>query len=139
MSAELCHEIELTAAFHDLDPMEIVWHGNYARYLELARCALLAKYDYDIPQMRDSGYAWPIVDMRMKFVRPVGYGQRLRIRAQIREWESRLRIDYLIHDAVTGEKIHQAHTIQVAVCLRTRQMQYVCPPVLWQRLGVSEA
>ncbi|MFP2910919.1 acyl-CoA thioesterase [Pyxidicoccus sp. 3LFB2] len=136
MKPDLSHEIELSPAFHDLDPMEVVWHGHYVKYLELARCALLAKFDYDYPQMRESGFAWPVVDMRLKYVQPSVFGQKLKVRAEITEWESRLRIDYLIRDAATGRKVNQAHTIQVAVSLATREMQFVCPPVLWQRLGV---
>lgn len=130
-------EIELSPAFHDLDPMEIVWHGNYVKYLELARCALLSKFDYDYPQMRDSGYAWPIVDMRLKYVKTTEFGQRIRIRAAIVEWENRLKIEYLICDAVTGQKINKAYTIQVAVDMTSREMQYLCPDVLWRKLGVA--
>lgn len=132
----MCHEIELAPAFHDLDPMDIVWHGNYVKYLEIARSALLTKYNYDYPQMRDSGYAWPIVDMRIKYVGMLSYGQRVKIRAEITEWENRLRIDYLISDALSGRRITRAHTIQVAVAIASREMQYVCPEVLWQKLGV---
>ncbi len=40
------HTIELAPAFHDLDPMEVVWHGHYVKYLEIARCALLEKWNY---------------------------------------------------------------------------------------------
>ncbi len=137
MNPDLSHEIELSPAFHDLDPMEIVWHGNYVKYLELARCALLSKFDYDYPQMRDSGFAWPIVDMRLKYVMPIVFGQKVRIRAEVTEWENRLRIDYLVRDAASGRKVNQAHTIQVAVSLETKELQYVCPPVLWERLGVK--
>jgi acyl-CoA thioester hydrolase len=137
MKPDLSHEIELAPAFHDLDPMDIVWHGNYVKYLELARCALLSKFDYDYPQMLESGFAWPVVDMRLKYVQPARLGQKLRIRAEITEWENRLRIDYLIRDAGTGRKVNQAHTLQVAVCLTTREMQFVCPRVLWERLGVT--
>lgn len=129
-------EIEVTPAFYDIDAMEIVYHGNYVRYLELARSALLARFDYDYPRMRDSGYAWPVVDMRLKYVRPALFGQRLGIRATITEWENRLRIDYVMRDAATGRKVHTAHTIQVAVDMQTREMCFVCPPVLWERLGV---
>jgi acyl-CoA thioester hydrolase len=134
---DLSHEIELSPAFHDLDPMDIVWHGNYVKYLEIARCALLQRFGYDVPQMRESGYAWPIVDMRLKYVRSIEYGQRVKVRAQIVEWENRLRIEYLISDALTGRKINTAWTIQVAVDMRTREMCFVCPPVLWAKLGVA--
>lgn len=126
--------IELSPAFHDLDPMGVVWHGHYLKYLELARCALLQEIDYDYPQMRESGYLWPIVDLRAKYLRPARYGQRLRVRAELAEWELRMRIDYLIRDADNGEKITRAHTIQVAVDAATGEMCYATPEALRRRL-----
>lgn len=134
---DLAVEIEVAPAFHDLDPMNIVWHGHYVKYLELARCALLAKFDYDYPAMHASGYVWPIVDLRLKYVRPAAYGQKLRVCARIVEWEYRLRMEYEIRDAASGNRLTKAHTVQVAVDAATREMRYVCPPVLWERLGVS--
>lgn len=134
---DLSCEIEVVPAFFDLDPMDIVWHGHYVKYLELARCALLERFDYSYPQMRESGYGWPVVDMRLKYVRTAGYAQKLLVRAEIVEWENRLRIEYLMRDAQTGARVNRASTIQVAVNMSTREMCYVCPPVLWQRLGVT--
>lgn len=137
MKPDLSHEIEVVPAFYDIDPMEIVWHGHYVKYLERARTALLARHDYDYPKMRDSGYGWPIVDMRLKYVKPARFGQRLTVRAEIVEWENRLRIEYLTTDAETGARLNKAYTIQVAVDLSNGEMQYLCPPILWQRLGVQ--
>jgi acyl-CoA thioester hydrolase len=137
MKPDLSHEVELAPAFYDIDPMEIVWHGHYVKYLEIARTALLAKFDYDYPRMRESGFAWPVVDLRLKYMRPASFGQRLKVRAEIVEWENRLRIDYLVRDVRTGAKLNRAHTIQVAVDMATREMRYVCPQVLWDRLGVA--
>ena len=134
---DLSCEIEVVPAFFDLDPMDVVWHGHYVKYLELARCALLERFNYGYPQMRESGYAWPVVDMRLKYVRTASFGQKLRVRAEIVEWENRLRIEYLMRDAQTGAKVNRASSIQVAVDMNTREMCYVCPPVLWQRLGVA--
>lgn len=132
----LAHEIEHVPAFHDLDPMAVVWHGNYVKYLELARCALLQRFDYDYAQMKESGWLWPVVDLRVKYVKPVRSGQRLRIRAQIVEWENRLKIEYRVFDAVDGTLITRAHTIQVAVDAATFEMQFASPPVLFARLGI---
>ena len=129
-------EIELSPAFHDLDPMEVVWHGHYLKYLELARCALLQTFDYDYPQMRASGYLWPIVDLRTKYLRSARFGQRLRVRAELTEWEVRMRIDYLISDADSGEAITRAHTIQVAVEMATGEMCFATPEVFRKRLGL---
>ena len=132
----LVAEIELSPAFHDLDPMDVVWHGNTLKYLELARCALLQSFDYDYPQMRESGYVWPIVDLRCKYVRSARYGQRLRVRAELTEWEMRMRIDYVIRDADTDEVVTRAHTLQVAVEIASGEMSYATPEVFRRRLGL---
>ena len=134
--SDLSIEIDLNPAFHDCDPMQVVWHGNYFKYFEIARCALLQRYGYDYPQMLESGYLWPVVDARVKYIRPLLYQQALRVRAQISEWENRLKIDYQIHDAADGQLLTRAHTIQVAVDAASKEMLYQCPPVLWERLGV---
>jgi len=126
---------EVIVPFHDVDVMEVVWHGNYLKYLEIARCALLQSFDYDYPKMRASGYAWPIVECQLKYVRPARYGQKIAVEASVIEFENRLRIDYLIRDAASGEKICKAQTTQVAVDMNSGEMLFVSPPVLFERLG----
>ena len=127
-------ETTLDVPFHDLDPMGVVWHGRYAKYLELARCALLSLFDYDYPAMRESGYAWPVVELNLKYVRPLRYGQRIKVRADLLEWENRLKIAYLITDAASGERLTRATTIQVAIDIATGELQFVSPAALTDRL-----
>ncbi|HOV95695.1 MAG TPA: acyl-CoA thioesterase [Thermomonas sp.] len=131
--------IDLEPAFHDCDPMRVVWHGHYFKYFEIARCTLLRRFDYDYPQMQASGYLFPIVDTRVKYLRSLHFAQPLRVHAQISEWENRLKIDYEIRDASSNELLTRAHTIQAAVAVDSGEMLYLCPPVLWQRLGVTPA
>jgi acyl-CoA thioester hydrolase len=137
MRPDLANEIAVTPAFHDLDPMAVVWHGHYFKYFELARCALLQRFGYDYLEMRESGYVWPIVDLRTKYVRSATFNQTLKVRAEIVEWENRLKIDYEIRDAATDQVLTRAHTIQVAVKVETGEMQFVSPPVLFERLGMA--
>jgi acyl-CoA thioester hydrolase len=129
-------EVEMQVQFFDLDPMEIVWHGNYVKYLEVARCALLDKIGYNYVEMKASGYAWPIIDMHLRYAAPATFGQVLKLRAEIVEWENRLKIDYLVSDAATGRRLNKASTIQVAVDMATKEMCFVSPPVLFEKLGV---
>ena len=42
---------ELEVQFFDVDSMRVVWHGNYVKYLEVARCELLKLFDYSYLQM----------------------------------------------------------------------------------------
>lgn len=130
-------EVEMQVQFFDLDPMEIVWHGRYVKYLEVVRCALLDKIGYNYVQMKASGFAWPVIDMHLRYVAPATFGQRLKLRADIVEWENRLKIDYLITDADSGKRLNKASTIMVAVEIASGAMCFVSPPVLFEKLGVQ--
>jgi acyl-CoA thioester hydrolase len=130
----LAAEVEVEVEFQDVDPMGVAWHGHYLKYFERARCALLRSFDYDYPQMRDSGYAWPVVDCRLKYVAPSHYAQRLLVRATLSEWENRLRIEYLIRDAKSGEAITKGYTVQAAVTLAGGELQFASPSALLERL-----
>ncbi|GAA0817704.1 acyl-CoA thioesterase [Colwellia asteriadis] len=121
--------------FHDCDPMQVVWHGNYARYLELARCKLLRLFNYDYNDMYDSGYMWPIIDMRIKYVGATVFTQQIKIEAFLKEYEQRLKIDYIISDAQTGKKLTKATTTQVAVCMQSKEMQFESPAVLLTKIA----
>jgi acyl-CoA thioester hydrolase len=122
-------DTEVLVPFFDVDSLNIVWHGHYVKYLEVARCALLDKLGHDYNQMRDSGYAWPVIDLQLRYVRGAVFGQRLNVRASLVEWENRLKIDYLITDVATGERMTRASTTQVAVEIASREMQLASPAV----------
>lgn len=130
-------ETDLQVQFFDLDPMQIVWHGNYVKYLEIVRCALLDKIDYNYEQMKASGYAWPVIDMQLRYVASASFGQKLTLRAEIVEWENRLVINYLISDASSGQRLTRASTTQVAVDIHNGEMCFVSPPILFEKLGIS--
>jgi acyl-CoA thioester hydrolase len=130
-------DVEIQVQFYDLDPMEVVWHGNYVKYLEVARCALLDAIGYNYAEMKASGYMWPVIDMNLRYAAPATFGQRLAVRAEIVEWENRLRIDYLVSDAASGRRLNRASTTQVAVDIASGEMCFVSPTILFQKLGVQ--
>jgi acyl-CoA thioester hydrolase len=130
-------ETETQVQFFDLDPMEVVWHGHYVKYLEIVRCALLDRIDYNYAQMKASGYAWPVIDVHIRYADSATFGQRLKLRAEIVEWENRLKIDYLITAAASGRRLLRGSTTQVAVDGTSGEMCFVSPPVLFEKLGVS--
>jgi acyl-CoA thioester hydrolase len=131
-----CAEAETKVQFFELDPMEVVWHGHYANYLEVVRSVLLDKIDYNYAQMKASGYLWPVIDLHIRYVAPAKFAQRLKLRAEIVEWENRLKIKYLITDAATGRRLVRASTTQVAVEIASQEMCFVSPPVLFEKLGL---
>ena len=45
------NETVVTAEFFDVDAMKIVWHGNYVKFMEVARCAMLDRLGYGYKEM----------------------------------------------------------------------------------------
>lgn len=128
-SGVLAAEIEVTVPFFDVDSMDVVWHGHYVKYLEIARCALLDDLGHNYRRMKETGYAWPIIDLQLRYARAARFGQTLRVRAELVEWQNRLKIHYTMSDAASGERLTRASTIQVAVSLADGEMQLVSPTV----------
>jgi acyl-CoA thioester hydrolase len=128
-------EVEVRAPFHHVDALEIVWHGHYVEYFELARAALLDAIGYNYLEMRESGYAWPVIELFIRYARPVRYRQRVRVRAELVEWESRLKIRYTVSDACTGRRLTTGHSVQVAVRAATGEMCFASPDVLREKLS----
>lgn len=135
---QLSAEVDVTVPFHDVDMMAVAWHGHYLRYIELARCALLDRIDYNYPQMEASGYLWPVIDVRMKYIAPLRFGQTVRVRATLVEYQHRLKIDYLLYDPQSGKRSSKGYTVQVAVSKQSGEMCLASPQVLLDKLGVSE-
>ena len=132
---ELKVSVEIKIPFHDVDNMGVVWHGHYAKYLEIARCALLDKIDYNYPAMQASGYAWPVVDMRIRYPKPLLFEQVILVEAELREYENRLLINYVIRDKNTGQRLTKAYTSQVAVDIANEEMLLASPAALIERLN----
>jgi len=122
-------EVEILVPFFDVDSMDVVWHGHYVKYFEVARCALLERIGHNYQQMRDAGYAWPIIDVQLRYMRGARFNQRILVRADLVEWENRLKINYLIRDAETGERMTRGSSVQVAVDIASREMLLASPRV----------
>jgi len=130
-------EVAVVIPFHDVDLMGVAWHGHYAKYFEIARCALLDQISYNYQEMRDSGFAWPIIEMKLRYAKPARFGQKIMVKARLVEYELRLKIDYVITDAESGERLTKGHTIQVAVDAQAEELLLSSPAILYEKLGIA--
>jgi acyl-CoA thioester hydrolase len=127
-------EVVIKIQFYDLDPMRIVWHGNYPRFLEQARSALFEKMSFGYREMSESGFAWPIVDLRIKYVRPIDPTHAIKVTATLVEYENRLKTNYIITDAETEEVLTKARTIQVTVNRASNELCFETPSALVEKV-----
>jgi len=78
-------EVIIIIPFHDVDVTRVVWHGHYVKYMEIARCTLLDKINYNYIQMERSGYSWPVIDLRIRYARPLYFQQKIRVKVRLSE------------------------------------------------------
>jgi len=101
--------------FHDVDSLNIVWHGHYYKYFELARTELYRSLNFDIDDMGKLGFSFPVIESQCRYSSALRYGQKINISARFRAWEYYILIDYCISDASQDERAAYGHTKQ-AVC-----------------------
>jgi acyl-CoA thioester hydrolase len=125
----LSAEIEFTVEFYDVDSMQIVWHGNYIKYFEKARCALLDKIGYGYREMRESGWAFPVTSVSIKYIGSLNFQDRVRAKATLTEYENCLKIKYELYDVKTGRLCTRGESTQMAIDMAAGESCIVCPPI----------
>ncbi|MGH1540339.1 MAG: acyl-CoA thioesterase [Arenicella sp.] len=135
MQKQISITLEMEVPFFDVDSYRIAWHGSYVKYFEIARCKLLEHIGYTYADMEASGYFFPIIDMQVKYIKPLRFEQKFSMTATLVEWEHRLSIRYEITDLVSGERITKAKTSQVAVAMPNYITQFVSPDILLDKVN----
>jgi acyl-CoA thioester hydrolase len=127
-------ELEFTVEFYDVDSMQIVWHGNYIKYFEKARCALLGKIGYGYIEMKESGWAFPVTAISAKYISPLTFRDRVRAKAILVEYENCLKIKYELYNAETGRLCTKGESTQMAVETASGESRFVCPAILLDKV-----
>jgi len=127
-------EAEIDVEFYALDPMRIVWHGNYINYFEHGRSSLYQKIKYDYHEMEESGYAYPIIEISAKYLDSLKFHDKAIVKAILVEYENRIKIKYEIRNAKTGIITTRGFSTQMAIDMRTNESCFVTPKVLTDRV-----
>jgi acyl-CoA thioester hydrolase len=124
--------VELEVAFHDCDLGGIAWHGNYYRWFEIGRTALLRSLDLDVPWLVQRGVRVVVGESRCRHHAPLRYGERFVVAAWIEAIgpgvDVRYRITKGAPDAVV--KVAEGRTSLVAVAPHEDRIVDVPPDVL---------
>jgi len=133
MAEKLLHKIsaetEIEVHFNLLDPMNVVWHGNYINFFEEGRAALLDKIGYGYNEMKESGFAYPVTEVSVKYIHPVFYRDKIIVRAFLDEYENRIRIKFEIINKRTGVVTTKGTTTQMAFDLQKQSSCFICPQI----------
>lgn len=115
---------DIQIPFHDVDMLEVAWHGHYYKYFELARTDLFDSYGMKISQIRALGYAMVVSDSNCRYMYPLLYGQKAQVYAYIdpADLEFRIVVKYVIVDAETQKHLARGSTIHLSLDGETRSL-----------------
>jgi acyl-CoA thioester hydrolase len=112
----LSEEFDFQVPFYDLDGIQMVWHGNYVKYMEDARERFGAKYGFEYLHIFNSGYLAPVADMHIKYKNSARIGDILTVRIiYVPSRAAKMTFKYHIFRKKDNAEIIEAETVQLFV------------------------
>jgi len=131
-SSEIMHKVP----FYDLDPMQIVWHGNYFHYFEDARVALFAQLGIDLYEFYTrTHYLFPIIKTSTKHIYPLRHGDEFICKASLVEGKMKIVVDFEISLKHDGKLCARGRTEQVTVKAPEMEIMFAIPDEIRKALG----
>lgn len=126
-------EIQLKVQFHECDPLQIVWHGNYLKYFEEAREDFCLQHGISYLEVKDLGYATPIVSSTCEHKLPMQYGDTFKVETFYKPTvAAKMKFSYKI--TISEKLICLGETVQVFLNEK-RELVLINPPFFldWKR------
>ncbi|WP_346882111.1 thioesterase family protein [uncultured Algibacter sp.] len=114
-------EIQIRVRYGETDQMGVVYHGNYALYLEMGRIEWLRKLGVSYKKMEESGIMLPVVSMSLYFKKSACYDDVINVKTQlINTPTAKIEFAYEITNQ-KGEILTKANTVLVFVDMKTNR------------------
>ena len=114
--------------------MGVVYHANYLPYFEQGRTEFLRALGTTYREVEESGLLLVVADAGLKFLRPAGYDDLLRVRTRLADVSGvRLVFEYEVDRPADGVRVATGHTTLAATDRTGRPIRL--PDPLRERLN----
>ena len=114
-------EIQIRVRYGETDQMGVVYHGNYALYLEMGRIEWLRKFGISYKDMEDDGVMLPVVSLSLNYKKSAGYDDVINVKTQLKNMPSaKIEFEYEITNE-NGEILTTATTVLVFIDAQTKR------------------
>ena len=128
------HKIQIRVRYGETDQMGVVYHGNYAQYLEMGRVEWLRQFGVSYKKMEAEGIKLPVISMGLNFKRSAGYDDLLTVVTQLKKIPTaRIEFTYEIFNEM-GELLVQAETALAFIDMETERPRR-CPEALLKKFS----
>ena len=108
--------------YGETDKMGVVYHGNYAQYLELGRTEWLREMGFSYKWMEENGVMLPVVNLNLNFKKSARYDDELIVTTSLRKIPTyRIEFDYEIKNK-DGVVLVTAETTLVFINTETNKL-----------------
>jgi acyl-CoA thioester hydrolase len=102
--------VELEVPFHDVDSLQVVWHGHYYKYFEIARTALFRRLGIDRRTFH-LPYTWVVIETQCRHAQSLRFGDRFRVDSWLRDIDHRVHVAYEIYSITAERRAARGHTM----------------------------
>jgi len=125
---ELISTIEFPVRFSEVDSMQIVWHGNYVKYMEEGREDFGRKYGISYMQIRDQGFMAPLVRINCDFKKTLTYEDKVIVETRFIDSDAaKITYSFVIYRASDHEVVATGESVQVFLDMN-RELVLTVPP-----------
>lgn len=114
-------EIQIRVRYGETDQMGVVYHGNYALYLEMGRIEWLRKLGISYKLMEEEGVMLPVVSLNINYKKSACYDDIITVKTQLRNKPTaKIEFDYEVTNEA-GEILTLASTTLVFIDMKTNK------------------
>ncbi|MCX2837609.1 thioesterase family protein [Salinimicrobium sp. MT39] len=128
------HFTYVKVRYAETDQMGVVYHGNYAQYLEIARIDWLDAIGISYRKMEEEGVMLPVYELNLKFKKSAKFDDELKIETRLKKKPGvRIEFEYEIFNQ-HGELLTEAETTLIFVDME-KNKPIKCPQHILEKLG----
>lgn len=128
------HSTYVKVRYGETDQMGVVYHGNYAQYLEIARIDWLQALGISYRKMEEEGVMLPVYELKLKFKKSARFDDELKIETQLLGKPGvKIEFIYRIFNQY-NELLTEAETTLIFMD-KEKMKPIKCPDYVLQKLG----
>ena len=129
------HQTKIKVRYAETDQMGVVYHGNYAQYLEIGRLEWLTALGISYKEMEADDVMLPVVSLSLNYKKPAFYDDVLTISTTlVKQPTASIEFNYEIRNS-SGELLTTANTKLVFVNMKSN-FPMRCPQYILDKLQI---
>ncbi len=128
------HKLSFRVRYGETDQMGIVYHGNYAQYLEMGRVEWLRDLGVTYKSMEDNGIQLPVINLQIKYLKSAKYDDLITVETILKKRPLvKIEFDYKIYNE-TRELLIEANTVLAFMSVE-KNKPIKCPDYILEKLS----